>query len=270
MKANNLTICIDSNCRRNCPYCISKMTFYPKPNDQLFQRNLDKAVCMARACEVNNVLITSKGEPLQRLDLIKQTVEYFKDFPLEIQTNGDMLVGMGVLDMLHYSGVDTIAISVDSVGRIKELEPIFVMASSYGFNLRLTVILTDLWKEKNVNTILCYCLEQGIRQLTFRKATYPKISVAREESVKVMEWIDGNTKEEHYSLFDSLAKYMVEKNLIRVLPFGTAVYDALGIAVTVIPYCIQENHKSDDIRSLIYHQDGHMYTSWDKQSSILF
>ena len=138
MKANNLTICIDSNCRRNCPYCISKMTFYPKPNDQLFQRNLDKAVCMARACEVNNVLITSKGEPLQQLDLIKQTVEYFKDFPLDTNQwnacrNG--CIGYVTLFRSRYHSY-----FCGFCWKNKELEPIFVMASSYGFNLRLTVI----------------------------------------------------------------------------------------------------------------------------------
>ena len=42
------------------------------------------------------------------------------------------------------------------------------------------------------------------------------------------------------------------------------------ILVTIIDYCIQEYNNTEDIRSLIYHQDGYMYTSWDKPASILF
>lgn len=270
MKANNLTISINAPCRKNCPYCISQMTFFPKPNDELFQRNLEKAVNIAHIHGVNNVLITSKGEPLQRLEYVKSIAEYFKAFPLEIQTNGEMLIGMGVLDMLYYSGVNTIAISVDSMAGIKTLEPVYSMIAGSGFNLRLTVIISDLWEEKDVRPLLDYCVLNGIRQLTFRLVTIPDIYRTDERSQANIKWIEENTKRSQMNFFDSFEAFTTEKNIIRELPFGPRVYSAMGVAITIMPYCIQESNNTKDIRSLIYHQDGHMYTSWDKPASILF
>ena len=60
------------------------------------------------------------------------------------------------------------------------------------------------------------------------------------------------------------------ENLIRVLPFGAEVYDIGGIAVTWLDECVQERNNTNDIRSLIYQEDGHMYSSWDSLASILF
>ena len=270
MKANNLTISISAPCRRNCPYCISNMTFYPKANDDLFLRNLDKAIKMAHLCGVTSVLITSKGEPLNRLDYIKNLAEAFKLFPLEIQTNGEMLIGMGVLDMLYYSGVNTIAISVDSMAAIKTLEPVYSMIAGYGFNLRLTIVISDLWEEKDVKPLLEYCASNGIRQLTFRLTTIPYIYRTGEKSEATIKWIEENTKKSQKEFFESINMFANSENLVRELAFGPKVYSAMGISITSIPYCIQEHNNTQDIRSLIYHQDGHMYTSWDKPASILF
>jgi molybdenum cofactor biosynthesis enzyme MoaA len=271
MKANNLTISISAPCRKNCPYCISNMTFHPKTNDDLFQRNLEKAVNMAHIYGVNSVLITSKGEPLLRLEYVKNVAECFKAFPLEIQTNGDMLIGMGVLDMLYYSGVNTIAISVDSMAGIKTLEPVYSMIVGNGFNLRLTIVISDLWEEKDIRPVLDYCVLNGIRQLTFRLVTIPEIYRTDERSQATIKWIEENTKRSQKEFFDSIDPFINDDNsLIRELPFGPKVYSAMGVAITTIPYCIQEHNNTQDIRSLIYHQDGHVYTSWDKPASILF
>lgn len=270
MKANNLTISINAPCRKNCPYCVSHMTFFPKPNDDLFQRNLEKATNLAHIYGVNSVLITSKGEPLQRLEYVKNIAECFKTFPLEIQTNGEMLIGMGVLDLLYYSGVNTIAISVDSMEVIKTFEPVYSMITGYGFNLRLTIIISDLWKEKDIRTVLDYCVLNRIKQLTFRLVTIPEIYRTDERSEAIVKWIEENTKRSQKEFFESINTFVNSENLIRELSFGPKVYSAMGVAITIIPYCIQESNNTEDIRSLIYHQDGHMYTSWDKPASILF
>jgi molybdenum cofactor biosynthesis enzyme MoaA len=247
------------------------MTFHPKANDDLFQRNLEKAVNMAHIYGVNSVLITSKGEPLLRLEYVKNVAECFKAFPLEIQTNGDMLIGMGVLDMLYYSGVNTIAISVDSMAGIKTLEPVYSMIVGNGFNLRLTIVISDLWEEKDIRPVLDYCVLNGIRQLTFRLVTIPEIYKTDERSQATIKWIEENTKRSQKEFFDSIDPFINDDNsLIRELPFGPKVYSAMSVAITIMPYCIQENNNTQDIRSLIYHQDGHMYTSWDKPASILF
>jgi hypothetical protein len=219
---------------------------------------------------VNSVLITTKGEPLNRLEYVKNVAEYFKAFPLEIQTNGDMLIGMGVLEMLYYSGVNTIAISVDSMERIKTLEPVYSMIAGYGFNLRLTIVISDLWEEKEIRPLLDYCVLNGIRQLTFRLVTIPLFYRMDERSQAIVKWVEENTKKSQKEFFESINMFANSENLVRELTFGPKVYSAMGISITTIPYCIQEHDNTQDIRSLIYHQDGHMYTSWDKPASILF
>jgi hypothetical protein len=58
---------------------------------------------------------------------------------------------------------------------------------------------------------------------------------------------------------------------LRVLPeTGIEVYDIMGMSVCFSDYCIQQENRMEDIRSLIFHQDGHVYTSWDSPASILF
>jgi hypothetical protein len=270
MKANNLTISINAKCPKNCPYCISKMTFCPYPNDILFQRNIEKAVMMASLASVNSVLISSKGEPLRNLEAVFFCCEMFKNFPLEIQTNGEGLYGMGVIPKLYEYGVNTIAISIDNVKMFHELEPIYKSISTMGMNVRVTIVLSDMWEMINGFEFLNNCNLLGIDQVTLRKLTIPLTVNSTDESLKTIEWIRANTKKKHTEFLSHLASYETPENLIRILPFGPAVYDMDGIAVTTIPYCIQESNNTEDIRSLIYHQDGHLYTSWDKDASILF
>ena len=62
----------------------------------------------------------------------------------------------------------------------------------------------------------------------------------------------------------------MDPRVIRKLPYGATIYDIGGIAVTWFDYCIQDAHGVDDIRSLIFQEDGHLYTAWDSPASILF
>jgi hypothetical protein len=48
------------------------------------------------------------------------------------------------------------------------------------------------------------------------------------------------------------------------------VRDVGGIAVTFFEYCVQDSNGEDDIRSLIYNQDGHLYTTWNSPASMIF
>jgi len=265
MKANNLTICIDAKCTKDCPYCISKMTWAPKANDKLFYRNLNKAVKLAELASVNSVLITSKGEPLNNLATINYCSRWFREFPLELQTNGTLL-DESIIDNLYDHGINTIAISIDTKEDINKFEDIYYHCNELEINIRLTIVLTNLWT-LDADTLLKYCKFYGIKQITFRIATIPSNSLSKETS----SWIYTSVNHEKISSFlNYFHRNNEPKNLVRSLPFGVNVYDCAGIAVTTMSYCIQESNNSEDIRSLIYHQDGHLYTSWDKPSSILF
>lgn len=268
MKANNLTISVPAECQLNCPYCVSKMTFAPKPNACLFKRNLTKARELARAARVSSVLVTSKGEPLLAdIELLRWISFVFKSFPLEIQTNAIALTPE-MIDWLYDHYFNTVAISLTKPLSHYHLQ--LTNLKNKGLISRITIVLTDL--PLFYDSLIDDCISLGVKQLTLRRATVPKVSKPTQESRETTTWINNNTKSKYLDIIN----YIKDHDIIRTLSFnsnsskGTAVYDIEGIAVTIIDYCIQEKHSENDIRSLIYHQDGHMYTSWDKPSSILF
>lgn len=270
MKANNLTLSIGASCNNDCPYCVSKMTFFPKENPSLFIRNLPKAQRIAEIASVNSVLITSKGEPLLNTETVLMCCEYFASFPLEIQTNGVFLTKQ-TIGQLYKKGVNTVAISVDSYKNLLLYRYSYDICNDLGINVRITVVLSDLWDAASGYDFLADCNTMGIKQVTLRTMTVPVHRQITKESINTADWITNNNHAERYEGFLSHIKtYETKGNLIRTLPFGSSVYDMEGVAVTTIPYCIQEANNTTDIRSLIYHQDGHLYSSWDKRSSIIF
>jgi sulfatase maturation enzyme AslB (radical SAM superfamily) len=263
MKATNLTISIPAECNLKCPYCISKMTFAPASDPAIFERNLIEAKYLAKAAQVSNVLITSKGEPLLNKPDIELISNMFREFPLEIQTNGKLL-DTETINWLYNLHFNVVAISIN--GDFSSYTKTFRWLWEYTLPTRATIVLTDKTKTAD---IIDNCLRFHISQLTIRRATKPS-NIQGLGSTDVANWIEENTHKSHKEFLSSLEKYNTKKNLIRTLPWGSKVFNVEGIAVTIIDYCIQENHNEDNIRSLIYNQDGHMYTSWDKQSSILF
>ena len=267
MRANNLTISINAPCNKDCAYCISKMTFAPQPDHDLFCRNIKKAVYMASAAGVSSVMITSKGEPLLNMDHVMYVLSHFRDFPTEIQTNGTKL-DENTISRFADMKLNTVAISTDNPID-HDLSTVLDMLTQAKINSRLTIVVTDGFKVE-LAPLISYCHAYGVRQLTLRMATAPMRVISNERSYNTLDWIKNNTKDEHKAFFDTLRSYQNEKTVIRKLPWGAMVHDVEGIAVTTIDYCIQEYNNYDDIRSLIYHQDGHLYTSWDKPSSLIF
>jgi molybdenum cofactor biosynthesis enzyme MoaA len=267
MRANNLTISIDAPCNLDCPFCISKMTFAPKPDDELFWRNLRKAELVAKAASVTSVMITSKGEPLLNMEYVLKVLEVFLNFPTEIQTNGTLITDEILSDLKSFK-LNTIAVSVSEA--LSDYEIIFDSIKRFNLNSRATIVLTDNIINISLDYVIRFCHNHGIRQLTFRKATAPMRVISNEKSYNTLDWIKNNTFDKFIPLFRDLRKYQNEKTVIRKLPWGAIVHDVEGIAVTTIDYCIQDYNNWHDIRSLIYHQDGHLYTSWSSPASIIF
>ena len=89
MKAQNLTVSVPANkCDKDCPYCISKITWETNPDQVLVQRNIPKVKRLANSAEISNVLITSKKEPFMNYDGLIWMANQFSDYWLELQTNG--------------------------------------------------------------------------------------------------------------------------------------------------------------------------------------
>ena len=266
MKAENLTICVPADCDQHCPYCISEVTWYPEPSARVFWRNLHKALQIAKAAQVSRVLITSKGEPLNREDWVIDVLLRLGDFVTELQTNGISLI-QHPSNVIRYAGVglNVLAYSIDHLDKLKHLYSVSEQAREFGITTRATMILTK--KEDYAETlhgIIMFAKEMLIDQVTLRIPTVPEDMKNTEQGRWIAHSVD-------LSWIEDIECQLMDYRQVRILPFDDVrIRDAEGLSVTFIPNCLQEVSTDADIRSLIYHQDGHMYTSWASPGSRVF
>lgn len=276
MKAQNLTIGIPYNgCDKNCPYCISKITNSVTTNTNLMLRNLPKVHRIIDSADVINILLTGKGEPFKNYDWIIQFCKAFHNFPLEVQTNGIWLNSLtlssceNVLMELYNAGLNTIAISIDLINDLWKYAPLFDQISQQNILVRICINVTNMINI-GFRDIFRQVLSVGnINQLLFRNITVPRY-VKKEN--KATRWIEKNVDEAMYhNIVDEFMNYENYGDPpIRILPFGMPIYSCKGISIAFSDYCIQDSHGVDDLRSLIFQEDGHVYTHWADSGSILF
>jgi molybdenum cofactor biosynthesis enzyme MoaA len=274
MQAQNLTISIPADkCDKDCPYCISKITWKTKPNIPLMNRNIQKVKRLATIAGVTSVLITSKKEPFQNYEEMIRIANLFsRDNWLEIQTNG-VYFSKNPYKLtleLYQAGVNVLAISVDRMKSINRLSESLKILSDFGIVTRLclniTGFITDIF---TFDEIMTNIISVGnVRQVLLRNINYPKNANINHP---VVIWIDKNVNmiEGYQNLYNQMMKMKLDK--IRTIPqTGLTTYDYNDISVCFSDYCIQESNEYENIRSLIIQDDGHVYTSWDKKASILF
>lgn len=271
MKAQNLTISVPNRgCDKACGYCISKITGELKTDESLFLRNMPKVKRIAESANVSSILITGKGEPTLNPGAIDFIVETFKDYPIEIQTNGIAMLRNFSKYRTVIPPINVIAFSIDSPDQLYSYKRMFNYLHDSGVVVRITLNSNNLFRNWAAKDMISFCEAFGVRQLSIRKLTVPnyvdsiKLDTAGEKAVT---WIKENGDD---SLYVSLQNDLKTKRLIRKLPFGALVYDYDGISVIAFEYCIQDENDGENIRSLIYQEDGHLYTSWDTPASILF
>lgn len=279
MKAKSLSISLPNDeCNKDCPYCVSKMTGYTESNIDKFLHNLHKAVKMADNTGVTSVLLTGKGEPIlpKYHGYIGVVSRFFKDYPLEIQTNGIVLKdtikhnsfgNLGkIFEAYELNYIDTFAFSIDNWDFLKDkyTQDLFEELIKMGKTIRLTVNLLPGIYEKPPEKYINYCNNIGIQQLSFRETTIPNYRKNTELSDKTAKWINNNVTEGGKSIFlDTYYRVLKEKGQhIMSLPYGADIYQVDNVSCTHFEYCVQDKNDSDDIRSLIYYEDGHMSTTW--------
>lgn len=278
LRAENLTIAVPYNkkCNRDCPYCISKMTGYMEHNFDLMVRNAIKVKQLAKTAGITSILFTGKGEPTLNLEHLSILAELFFEYPMEVQTNALTLM-VDTKDMLYKlwaMGINTIAISTDSDGMFDQIEKIIELADKEGLDFvwRITINVSDRFKKYNTyDKIATWCSDHGVNQLSLRKLSVP-LTNRTSNSDEVVEWIE---KHAPYGLYEKLTDELYEAVRvrgieIRTLNHGEVVYDLDGVSVVAIDYCIQEKAERDNIRSLIFQEDGHLYTTWNSKASIIF
>jgi organic radical activating enzyme len=269
MHANNLSISVPyKGCDKKCPYCVSEMTgFFEESDSALWRSKFHKVKKLADVAGVNSVSVTGKGEPLLNMEAVKEVGSVLAEFPLELQTNGKKLT-LETLAQLSRANYDVIAVSVDN---IKQLDTdIFKEITKLGMIPRITVNITDMLPVMNFAAWLSKVKESGVEQLSFRQITTANYT----EHGKVHDWIEKHAPARLYNnLIANFKENYLDTGkarLLRALPYGAKLYDVEGISFTYFDYCIQDTSNGDDIRSLIYQEDGHMYTAWNSKASRIF
>jgi hypothetical protein len=278
MHANNITVCVPQAkeqpiCDKNCEYCVSAMTGYSIHDYDLMTRNFSKLKRISTNAQTGCLLITGQGEPCLNFEGILQICSSFKDYPIEIQTNGIWLTkNLEAPAILRRVGIDIFAFSIDDMLFLDELGPVFEAIKSVNLTSRVCINVTDKLPEYyTFEKILSIVKRFPVQQLLFRKVTIPENIVNTKRSLSCQEWIQKHVPVAKYEILFSQAKFgNHKKSLIRKLPHGMEIADIDGVAVGFSDYCIQEYNRTDDIRSFIMKSNGHVYTSWDKESSRLF
>jgi hypothetical protein len=252
---------------------------------RLFE-NANKVKKFADACQVTSVLITSKGEPFLNLEALVNMCNEFSQYPIEIQTNGlalnkKVISSTSADEINRYLNFpfDVIAFSIDKLKQLEEFQPSFTKLKAMNKIVRVTYNINDLDEDLME---LCPSVDHGpfphlldlvkkypVHQFSVRRLTIPEKYVDTVQAREAANWIELNTKKST-NMYWQLATGIKNLPAVRKLPFGATVYDYEGLGIASFDYCLQESHKEDDLRSLIYNEDGHVYTSWDSKASVLF
>jgi len=271
VKAQVLTISIPNyGCDKSCPFCVSKMTGCIPPDTAMMKRNVPKVKTVARAARVGSVLLTGKGEPCRNMASVREFVFSFRDFPVELQTNGRVLdADPDMLAVLSDLGLDVLAVSVNSLGELQGFRGLFGRVRKLGLTSRATVNLTPEAMTDSFVDYVHYAGLCSVDQLSFRTITVPS---GTDPADPRAVWIRENV------VLDTVRNWMAgmsfelkaQGRVVRRLPYGAVLYDYRGLSVTHFDYCIQDSHGEDDVRSLIFQEDGHLYTTWNSRASRLF
>lgn len=271
MIAQTLSVVVPSlGCNKNCPYCVSKMTPLTHYNPALHDRNIEKVSLFAARSGVEAVLFTCQGEPTLNMEFVCKTANKFRNFPLEIQTNGLRLLEnpYHITNLLLDNGFDVVAVSLDSEKQFEDYR-VMLCGLANQITVRLTISVSlVLGKYLNYSELFKYAKEVGAHQICVRKLTFPED--CRNDEPK--KWIEsmamGDTIDE---ALDDLRTVLSWNPTIRVTSTGLRIVDVDGVAVSYQQQCIQESVEEDEaVRSLVFREDGHLYTSWSRKSSIIF
>lgn len=290
MKFKMFSVVVGSEaCIAKCPFCVSCET---PNNDNLKScdinwRNLKVAANLANRSNVDTVMLTSRGEPLLFPDQISEYLKHLKEFNfpfVELQTNGILLHKNkekydSYLKEWYENGLTTITISVvshkEEVNRKNymqnksnyiDLPELIKYLHDLKFCVRLTcVCCKNMMDNSNeVEEFINFAKENKVEQVTLR----PVNDEYRRESARL--WILENklTDENKQDIRDYLENNGTK--LLELERIGT-IYDVNGqnvlFSLPLTKYTRDTN--PENLRNLIFFQDGHIRYEWEMEGGIL-
>ncbi len=275
VEAETLSISIPyKGCDKDCPYCISKMTGYLKEDMEVIMRNYPKVVQMAKIARVSKVIITGKGEPTLNPAMIKVALRYLSDFPIELNTNAIKLRGASdcrthMLRDFANRGLNTLAISIDRVCEVMEVSDLIAEAKDIGLIPRIVVLVSDYLSGYTIDDFINEC---DADQFTISAISIPTNGIEKtKKALETQDWIKENVGDaSEMFIKNSMGRAVAKGRLIRRLSYGPSIFEYRGISLSYFDRCIQENSSEENIRSIIFQEDGHLYYYWNSKAGIIF
>ena len=276
-------------CIANCPFCVSGET----PNKENLKsceinwRNLKIAANLANRSNVDTVMLTSRGEPLLFPDQITDYLRHLKEFNfpfIELQTNGILLQKdkekyEEYLKLWYEEGLTTITISVvshrhelnkknylqDKTDYI-DLPKLIEYLHELKYCVRLTCVCCKniMDNSKEVSEFIKFAKDNKVEQVTLR----PVNDEYRRESAHL--WILDNKLTDDNK--NDIRNYLEKKGtkLLELERIGT-IYDVDGqnvlFSLPLTKYTRDTN--PENLRNLIFFQDGHIRYEWEMEGGIL-
>jgi len=292
MNIQSLSIVVPNRgCINNCKFCVSRMHCEDIPFNidinnsdfETYQQDYIKRLSFARDNGCNTVMLTGSSEPQQN----KQFLQYFaqmnsdleKPFRwIEMQTTG-VLLDDGYLNFLRKSvGVSTISVSItayeDDINRsyvqmpdkcAVKLVELCRKIKEYGFNLRLSVNMTDYFNKYAKNEVRFF--EDAKRMFNPDQMTI-RLLYKTGDGSEQSNWVEQHACDEEIakSIVDSVRENAIQ---LERLPYGRIKYSYMGMSLVVDDDCMSKT-AVEDYKYLILQPNCRLYSRWDDTASLIF
>lgn len=292
MNIQSLSIVVPNrSCINNCKFCVSRMHCedipyhiqIDNPDFETHQSDYLKRLAFARDNGCNTVMLTGSSEPQQN----KQFLQYFAEMNkrlekpfrwIEMQTTG-VLLDDGYLNFLRKSvGVNTISVSItsfdDEVNRsyvqmpekyAVNLQELTKKIKSFGFNLRLSVNMTDYFNKYHQNAAGFF---EDAKKLFNPDQMTIRLLYKSNDGSPQSDWVNEHACNEAVTneIVDNVRSNGIQ---LERLPYGRIKYSYLGMSLVVDDDCMSKT-AVEDYKYLILQPNCRLYSRWDDTASLIF
>jgi organic radical activating enzyme len=273
--------------------------------ESFYYRNFIKACRLAQMSNVSTVLLTGKGEPflernIENIDSILEELTQFNIPIVEVQTNGQFLFNENktIINMFYgnpFKGkethfkrqivgkwnkyINTIALSVIHYDTKKaqkiipnaiNLKEAICKIHKLGTSIRVSCMLMKGGIETidDIFNLINFCQGNNVEQLTIRNISN-NVSTNEIKSYEVYDWIEKHkiASQEYQNIVTNMINKYDFKKIVS-FPYGATVYDFNGMNIC-FSNCLT-HPEGEEIRQLIFANNGHLYYDWDLKGSIIF
>ena len=274
-------------CMNECQFCVSRMRVDDYENKlteknehyDLFLNDYKQRLEFARDNGCNTVILTGISEPQQNKEFLslfaKLNSKLKSPFKrVEMQTTGTLLSTDYLWFLRKEIGINTISLSISSfhdeenkkIINMREnlsLKELANNIKSLGFNLRLSVNLSDVFDAYTPQSFMEECRKLGADQLTLRV-----LYESGEKHLPQNKWITQHKIRE--SFVEEFKDYIKEfGRQLELLDFGQMRYSLNNISLVIDDDCMSVKAKSA-LKYLVLRENCKLYTKWDDKGSLLF